>query len=64
MPDIFRWVIPFAMAAVVIVLGMGLINMMKGGSSNTSQMLMRWRVVLQFIAVAIMMLVLFIKSRT
>ncbi len=64
MPDIFRWVIPLAMGAVVIVLGMGLVNMMKGGSANTSQMLMRWRVVLQFIAVAIMMLVLYIKSRT
>lgn len=63
MPELFKWIIPIAMGAVVIVLGFGLVNMMRGGSANTSQMLMRWRVILQFGAVIIMMIVLFLKSR-
>jgi len=42
------------MIAVAIVLLLGLINMMRGGSGMTSQKLMRWRVLLQAIAVLIM----------
>jgi hypothetical protein len=34
---------------------MGLINMMRGGSPNRSQNLMRMRVLLQFIAIVITM---------
>ena len=64
MPELFKWIIPLAMSAVVIVLGFGLVNMMRGGSPNTSQTLMRWRVILQFGAVIIMMIVLFLKSRS
>lgn len=51
------------MLAVAGVLLLGLINMARGGSPETSQKLMRWRVWLQFIAVAIAMLVLFMSSR-
>ncbi len=47
--------IPLALLAVVIVLGLGLWNMLRGGSSDTSQKLMRWRVVLQFAAVILVM---------
>jgi hypothetical protein len=47
--------VPFAIGAVAIVLLLGLVNMMRGGSSNTSQKLMRWRVLLQFVAVIIIM---------
>jgi hypothetical protein len=42
------------MIAVAIVLLLGLVNMMRGGSGMTSQKLMRWRVLLQAIAVLIM----------
>ena len=42
-------------AAVAVVLLMGLYNMMKGGSANLSQKLMRWRVGLQFLAVVALM---------
>jgi hypothetical protein len=35
---------------------MGLFNMMRGGSPNTSQKLMRLRVLLQFVAIVITML--------
>jgi hypothetical protein len=44
------------MGAVFVVLCLGLFNMMRGGSSNTSQKFMRWRVGLQFIAVILLML--------
>lgn len=49
------YVLPVAIAAVVVVLLMGLWNMMRGGSSSTSQKLMRWRVILQFVAIVIIM---------
>ena len=47
-------VISIALAAVFIVLLLGLLNMMRGGNSNRSQILMRWRVGLQFVAIVIM----------
>lgn len=50
------YVVPLAIAAVAVVLALGLINMLRGGSPNVSQTLMRWRVVLQFIAIIIIML--------
>jgi len=49
-------VLPIAVAAVAAVLLLGLINMMRGGSPNLSQRLMRLRVLLQFIAIIIIML--------
>ena len=55
-------ILPIAVAAVAIVLLLGLINMMRGGSPNRSQQLMRWRVVLQFVAIVITMLVDWAKS--
>ena len=47
--------IPIAVAAVTIVLLMGLINMMRGGNPNRSQKLMQMRVLLQFVAIVITM---------
>ncbi len=44
-----------AVGAVAIVLLLGLGNMMRGGSANTSQRLMRTRVLLQFIALVVIM---------
>jgi hypothetical protein len=48
--------VPIAIAAVAVVLLLGLINMMRGGSPNLSQRLMRWRVLLQFVAIIVIML--------
>ena len=48
--------LPVAVGAVALVLLLGLINMMRGGSPNTSQKLMRWRVALQFVAIVIIMI--------
>ena len=53
--------ITFAVGAVALVLLTGLVNMMRGGSPNLSQKLMRWRVGLQFVAVIIIMTVLYFK---
>jgi H+/Cl- antiporter ClcA len=47
--------VPVAIGAVAIVLVLGLFNMMRGGSPNTSQRLMRLRVLLQFIAIIVIM---------
>jgi len=55
MATFLYWLVPVAIAAVAIVLLLGLINMMMGGSGNTSQKLMRLRVLLQAIAIAVIM---------
>ncbi len=54
--------ISFALAAVTIVLVLGLVNMLRGGSPNLSQKLMRWRVGLQFAAILIVMSVLWVRG--
>jgi hypothetical protein len=50
-----------AVFAVFCVLVAGLINMSRGGSPNLSQKLMRWRVGLQFLAILIIIGVLFLR---
>lgn len=52
-----------AVGAVIVVLLLGLWNMMKGGSPNRSQTLMRWRVILQFAAIIILMIALWMSQR-
>ncbi len=49
------YLVPAAVLAVATVLLLGLTNMMRGGSPNRSQMLMRMRVLLQFVAIIIIM---------
>jgi hypothetical protein len=55
--------LPIAVAAVALVLLLGLINMMRGGSPNRSQQLMRLRVLLQFVAIVITMLAVWAMGR-
>jgi hypothetical protein len=55
--------VPFAIGAVAIVLVLGLINMMRGGSPNRSQKLMRLRVLLQFVAIIIIMATIWAMGR-
>ena len=55
--------LPIAVGAVALVLLMGLVNMMKGGSPNRSQNLMRLRVLLQFIAIIITMITVWAMGR-
>jgi hypothetical protein len=54
--------IPIAIGAVFLVLLAGLWNMMRGGSPNRSQTLMRWRVILQFVAIVIIMGYLWVRN--
>jgi hypothetical protein len=56
-------ILPIAVGAVAFVLLLGLINMMKGGSPNTSQRLMRLRVLLQFVAIVITMITVWAMGR-
>ena len=63
MSNIFHNLVPFAIGAVAIVLILGLVNMMRGGSPNTSQKLMRLRVLLQFVAVIIIMAAIWAMGR-
>jgi hypothetical protein len=51
-----------AIGLVFAVLLAGLVNMVRGGSSNTSQRLMRWRVGLQFLAILVVMTVLYFRG--
>jgi len=60
---VVTWLAPVALLAVLAVLLAGLWNMMRGGSANRSQTLMRWRVGLQFLAVIIIMTGLWLASR-
>ena len=63
MPNFLQNLSAVAVGAVALVLLLGLINMMRGGSGNRSQMLMRWRIVLQFVAIVIIMASLYFASR-
>ena len=55
--------VPVAIGAVAVVLLLGLINMMRGGSGNTSQKLMRLRVLLQFVAIVVIMATVWAMGR-
>jgi hypothetical protein len=63
MSDPFKYLAPFAVAAVAVVLVLGLVNMMRGGTGNRSQQLMRWRVILQFVAIVVIMAALYFGTR-
>ena len=51
-----------AVCVVAGVLLMGLVNMMRGGSPQRSQSLMRMRVMLQFGAIVVIMIVIWARS--
>ena len=59
-----RYLILASVAAVFVVLLLGLWNMLRGTSPNLSQTLMRWRVGLQFLAIVVMMLLVYLFGRS
>ncbi len=61
MPTLSGSLVGVATFAVAVVLVFGLVNMLRGGSANRSQMLMRWRVGLQFVAIVIIMIALYLR---
>ncbi|HXQ12532.1 MAG TPA: twin transmembrane helix small protein [Caulobacteraceae bacterium] len=56
MTDIFTWLIPAALAAVLITLCVGIYALFRGGDfgRSYSNKLMRLRVVLQFVAILVL----------
>ncbi len=63
MATFFYNLVPFAVAAVAVVLLFGLYNMLRGGSPDLSQKLMRWRVILQLVAIIVIMATVYFTSR-
>ncbi len=63
--DITTVITIVALAVVAIILFLGLWNMFKGGegSSNRSQMLMRARVIAQFVAIVVILGALYFFGR-
>ncbi len=62
MTDFLFYLTLVVMAAVVFVLIRGLFNMMQGGSGNLSNKLMQMRVLLQFVAVVLIVAILWITG--
>src|SRR4029450_4772620 len=60
---LISYVILIALAAVGVAFLHGLWSMVSGGSSNTSQRVMRWRVVLQFVALCLVMAALYLFGK-
>ncbi|TPK77423.1 twin transmembrane helix small protein [Mesorhizobium sp. B2-3-3] len=63
MASVFNILAILVMAAVVIVLIRGLINMMRGGSGVTSNKLMQARVMLQAVALALILLAVYFTRK-
>jgi Mg2+ and Co2+ transporter CorA len=61
MSDLFFHLTTLSTIVVLIVLVLGLYTMLKGESSNRSQIFMRWRVGLQFVAIVVIMLAVYFK---
>jgi len=55
MNSLIDTLVPIAVVAVALVLLLGLVNMLRGGSPSRSQTLMRARVLLQFVAIIVIM---------
>ena len=65
MPNVFYYLlIPITIAAVTLVLFTGIYGMLKGGKFNKqySDKLMRLRILLQFLAITIIMIALYIAA--
>ncbi len=58
-----HYALPLGLGAVAVVLAAGLVNMMRGNAPNRSQLLMRWRVALQFGAIVLIMLTVWYMGR-
>jgi len=64
--DVFSFLIPIALAAVTIVLGFGIYALFRGGEygRSHSNRLMRLRVVMQAIAVAVLVAAFWWRTRS
>jgi hypoxia induced protein len=62
-PEIVTLITVVACVAVAVILFMGLWNMFRGGDANRSQMLMRARVIAQFVALVVLLGALYFFGR-
>ncbi|MEM6847669.1 MAG: twin transmembrane helix small protein [Pseudomonadota bacterium] len=62
MSNLATFLTVIALGAVAVVLAMGLWNMVRGGSPNRSQALMRMRVLLQLVAIVVVMGALYFST--
>ena len=62
MNSLVELLVPVTTLAVAFVLLLGLVNMLRGGSPSRSQNLMRLRILLQFIAIVVIMGVIWWKA--
>jgi Hypoxia induced protein conserved region len=60
---VLDYIVPIAIGVVFVILLLGLWNMLRGGPANTSQNLMRMRVVAQFLAIIVILLVVYFAAR-
>jgi membrane-anchored protein YejM (alkaline phosphatase superfamily) len=61
MQAVLYYLTTVAVAAVFVVLLLGLWSLSRGKSPNLSQKLMRWRVGLQFVAIVLIMLLVYVS---
>ena len=61
--SLLDYLVPLAVGVVFVVLLLGLWNMLRGGSANTSQRLMRLRVLAQFVAIILSLLTVYLTAR-
>jgi hypothetical protein len=62
METVLYYLTTLAVAAVVVVLFLGLWNLSRGKNPSTSQKLMRWRVGLQALAIVIILLFVLVHN--
>jgi hypothetical protein len=62
MNHFWNYLVGAMLLAVMLALFLGLANMLRGGSPNRSQLLMRWRVGLQLAAVLVVIGVMFLRK--
>lgn len=55
MENALNGLLPVMLIAVSAVLVLGLWNMLRGSNPGRSQTLMRWRIILQFVAIVVAM---------
>ncbi|MFK7902842.1 MAG: twin transmembrane helix small protein [Nitratireductor sp.] len=63
MDTFFVFLVPISLGVVAIILALGLINMLKAGSMNRSQKLMRYRVAAQFVAIVVMVAAVYFAGK-
>lgn len=61
MPTAFAYLTTLAVLAVLVALLAGLWTMLRGDSPNLSQKFMRWRVGLQFLAIIVIMITVYLS---